>query len=167
MSSSSDNALITNQLPIAIDFPVERELFLEILTLTYKRIDNEVNSKTGGLHSKIEQFNSDQYYTATPFVFRNVYRKTFDIIELNGGANIAPGGVVNVAHNIVGIVQIVHWYGGIVTDAPDFRPLPFVSATLVTDQVQINANATNVIITNGATAPTITAGSLTLEYVKN
>lgn len=167
MSSSSDNALITNQLPISIDFPQEKQLFLEILSLTYKRIANSVNSKTGGLHSKLEQFNSDQYYTATPFVFRNVYRITFDVIELNGGANIAPGATVNVAHNIIGIVQIVHWYGGIVTDAVDFRPLPFVSATLVTNQVEVRATATNVIIVNGATAPTITAGSLTIEYVKN
>jgi hypothetical protein len=167
MSSSSDNALITNQLPISIEFPEERQLFLEILSLTYKRIANSVNTKTGGLHSKLEQFNSEQYYTSQPFVFRNVYRKTFDIIELNGNAPIATGTTVSVAHNITGIVQVVHWYGGIVTDVVDFRPLPFVSSTFVTDQVQVNATATNIVIVNGVTAPLITEGSLTIEYVKN
>jgi hypothetical protein len=167
MSISSDPAALTNQLPISVEFPEDKQKFLEIMSLTYKRIANTVNTKTGGLYSRVESYSSDQYYTDTNFVFRNAYRKTFDIInDLNAGAPIAPGATVTAAHGIVGIVQVVKWTGGIVTDVVDFRPIPFVSATLITDQVQVTVTAVNIIIVNGATAPTITAGTLAIECVK-
>ena len=165
MSFSNDPALLVNQLPISVELSENFNLFNEQVTLLYKRIANSTNTKTGGLHDKVERYNSDQYFTATPNLYRNVYRKSFDLIELAGG-NIAPGATVTAAHGIVGIVLVVNWYGGVVTDTPDFRPVPYVDTVAVTNQIGVTATAVNIVLVNGATAPTITSGVLTLEYLK-
>jgi hypothetical protein len=168
MSFSSDQATLVNQLPISVDFPREQEKFLEALTLLYKRIANCVNTKEGGLFSIQELFNSQQYFTpGIPNIFRNVYRTTFDMIALNGGP-IAPGATVSQPHNIVGITAPTHIYGGAVnSDSPvKFLPLNYVSATTLTDQIQIYLDPTNVILINGSTQSTLTSATIVAEYLK-
>lgn len=160
--------LLVNQLPLSVDFPKDQQKFLEILTELYKRIANCVNTKEGGLFSLQELFNSQQYFTpGTPNIFRNVYRKVFDMVALNGGP-IAAGATASFAHNITGIVAPTHIYGGATnSDAPvKFIPLPYVSATLVTDQVQIYLTSTNVVLVNGATQTALTQAYVVCEYVK-
>ena len=105
MTFSSDPALQVNQLPISIEFPKEQERFYEILTLWAKRVTNSVNSKEGGLFSLEELFDFKQFFTpSNPNVFRNDYRKTFDVTGLNGG-NIPGGATVSFPHNITGMLQ--------------------------------------------------------------
>src|SRR5215467_13270766 len=105
MSISSDQPLLVNQLPISIEFPKEEERFYDVLTLWATRVANAVNSKEGSLYTLQELFDFKQYFTANnSTVFRNDYRKTFDITGLNGGP-IAGGATVNFAHNIVGMQQ--------------------------------------------------------------
>lgn len=169
MSFNNDPALLVNQLPIAIEFPQDDQKFLETITLIYKRIAQAVNTKEGGLFSLQELFSSQQYFTAgNPQQFRNVYRKVFDMVVLNGGA-IAPGATASFAHNITGVVAPTHIYGGATnSDAPvKYIPLPYVSATLVTDQVQIYMTSTNVVLVNGATQTALTQAYVVCEYLKN
>lgn len=168
MSFSSDPAILVNQLPLSVDFPRDQEKFLEALTLLYKRIANSVNTKEGGLFSLQELYDSQQYFIPTqPNTFRNVYRKVFDMVTLNGGP-IAAGATATFAHNIVGIVAPTSIYGGATnSDAPvKYIPLPYVSATLVTDQVQIYLTPTNVVLVNGATQTALTQAYIVAEYVK-
>lgn len=169
MSSISDQPLLVNQLPVSIEFPVgDDKKFVETLTLVYKRIANTVNTKEGGLYSAQEYFSNQQYSLLDPSSFKNVYRKCFDMVHLNGGS-IAPGATASFPHGITGITQVVHGYGGAKnSDAtPKFIPLPYVSATVVTDQVQIYMNATNVVLVNGATQTALTSATLVFEYLKN
>ena len=168
MSFSSDPALLVNQLPLSVEFPRDQEKFLEILTLLYKRIANSVNTKEGGLFSLQELFNFQQYFTLTnPNGFRNVYRKVFDMVDLNGGS-IAAGATATFAHNINNLLSPTHIYGAATNSdgRPKFIPLPYVSATLVTDQVQIHLDATNVTLINGATQTALTQAYIVAEYVK-
>jgi hypothetical protein len=90
------------------------------------------------------------------------------MVDLNGGP-IAPGVTVSVAHNIVGIVAPAHIYGGATnSDVPvKFIPLNYVSATLVTDQVQIYLTPTNVVLVNGATQSILTQAYIVAEVLKN
>jgi len=169
MSFNSDPALLVNQLPISIEFPKDDGKLLETLTLIYKRIAQSVNTKEGGLFSLQELFSSQQYFTlGNPQQFRNVYRKVFDMVSLNGGP-IAAGATVTAAHSITGIVAPTHIYGGATnSDAPvKFIPLPYVSATVVTDQVQIYMTSTNVVLVNGATQTDLTQAYVVCEYLKN
>lgn len=169
MTFTSNQPLLVNQLPLSIDFPKEWVKFLDIWTELYKRIANCVNTKEGGLFSLQEQFSSQQYFTLSePGVFRNVYRKTFDMVELNGGS-IAAGATVTFPHNITGILDTATIYGGATnSDAPvKYIPLPYVSATSVTNQVQIYLTPTDVVLINGATQSALTQAYIVAEYLKN
>ncbi len=169
MAFNSNMPLLVNQLPISIDFPKDQLKFLEILTELYKRIANCVNTKEGGLFSLEELFDSQQYFTpGVPNVFRNVYRKVFDMTALTGGP-IGPGATVSFPHNITGLLSPTFIYGGATnSDSPvKYIPLNYVSATLVTDQVQIYLTPTNVVLVNGATNSALTQATIVAEYVKN
>lgn len=154
MSFSSDQPLLVNQLPLSVDFPKDDQKFLEILTETYKRIANCANSKTGGLYSIQELFNSEQFFTATPNQFRNVYRKTFDLVALNGG-NIAAGATVAFAHNITGLKYATLIYASC-TSAAQFFTVVYPDAFM--DPVNIN-------FTNPS-ANAVTAAFFIAEYLK-
>lgn len=169
MSFNSNPPLLVNQLPISVIFPNDFPKFLDILTELYKRIANSVNTKEGALFSLEELFDFQQYFTiGQPGVFRNVYRKVFDMVNLNGGS-IAPGATVSFPHNITGLLSPTFIYGGATnSDSPvKYIPLNYVSATSVTDQVQIYLDPTNVVLVNGATQSALTQATIVAEYVKN
>lgn len=169
MSFNSDPALLVNQLPISIDFPKDKDKFLETITLAYKTIAQSLNNKEGGLYSLQELYNSQLYFTqGNPQIFRNVYRKVFDVVDKNGGPIVA-GTTVSFPHNISGLLYPTHIYGAATnSDAPaKYIPLPYVSATVVTDQVQIYLTSTNVVLINGATQTALTQAYIVAEYLKN
>lgn len=102
MSFSSDKAAITNQLPATINLPDidDKDLFVEALEDILKGITDTVNQKDGGLYTLNETASSQQYYNSKdPQSFRNVYRKVFDFILLNGG-NIGAGATVSFPHEM-------------------------------------------------------------------
>lgn len=171
MSSISDQPLLINQLPVSMEFPVgDDKRLAESLTLSYRRIVNTVNTKEGGLYSAQEYTSNQQYSLTDPSVFKNVYRKCFDMTIVAGVSTPIPAGATRtIAHGITGFTELVHAYGGAKnSDAtPKSIPLPYVSATLVTDQVQIYMTATNVILVNGATQTTLTSATAVFEYLKN
>lgn len=137
MSFSSDNALIINQLPISIDFPEDQKKFLEVLTELYKRIANCVNTKEGGLFTVQETFNSQQFFTVeNPQQFKNVYRKCFDLVYLNGGVDIAPGQTVAFPHDIGGLLKATLIYASCTSVTPTFFTVVYPDATL--DAVNLN-----------------------------
>lgn len=107
MSFSSDNPQITNQLPVTINLPQmdKKELFQERLDKLLKDISNTTNTKTGGLYTLNEFGSSEQYYTqGNPQKFRNVYRKTLDFVNLNGG-NIGASASVSFVHGISSVAE--------------------------------------------------------------
>ena len=159
MSFSSDQALQVNQLPISIEFPKEQERFYEILTLWAKRVTNAVNSKEGGLYSLEELFDFKQYFTASnPNVFRNDYRKTFDLTGLNGG-NIAGGATVSFPHNINGLFQGTLIYAGCTSVTPTYFSV-MGQPTIYLDSVNIN-------FTNPLPATALSSVIAVAEYLKN
>jgi hypothetical protein len=104
MSFSSDNSQITNQAEETINLPSlkDGELFQDRLTKLLRNITNTVNSKGGGLYSLEERGSSERYYkTDNPQQFRNVYRKVFDFVSLNG-ANIGASEALHFPHEITG-----------------------------------------------------------------
>jgi hypothetical protein len=137
MSSSSDPSLQVNQLPISIDFPKDEERFLDTLSLWAKRVGNAVNTKEGSLYSLQEFFNFKQYYTVgDPQTFRNVYRKCFDLVDLNGG-NIPAGGTVSFPHGITGLFEGTMIYAGCTSTTPTYFSV-MGQPTIYLDSVNIN-----------------------------
>lgn len=169
MSASSNPPILVNQLPIAVEIPSDPSQIQEILSLLYKRIANAVNAKEGSLYSLQEFGNFQLYFIPTnPNAFRNGYRKVFDMVSLNGGTAIAPGATVTFAHGISGITQTTRIYGSATnSDSPiKYIPLPYVSATLITSQVQIYLTPTNVVLINGSTQTALTSATIVAEFLK-
>ena len=157
MSFSSNIPLQSNQVPISLDIPSpDHPEFLSILSLSFKKIIDSLNTKEGAYYLLQELANFNQFFIdGNPQRYRNGYRRVF---KLDPAA-------LTFNHNITGIVQVTN-YWAIANTATDFRKVPFTSTTLITDQISMTVTTTQVIITNGATAPAITGGIIVLEYLK-
>lgn len=164
--NSSDQPLVANQLPISVEFPRDQQDFINTVSLLYKRIANSVNTKEGALYLPQELATFQQYFTPNdPQTLRNTYRKTFDMVSLNGG-NIAAGATVSFAHNISSLVACTRIYGTATTSNAPVRyvPLPYVSQVAAED-IQIYLTPTNVVLVNGNSI--LTQAYITAEYLKN
>lgn len=164
MSSASDLALQVNQLPISVEMPSDFSQFREIMSLLYKRIASSTNTKTGGVYDIGEFYNFNQFYTlSNPFdinskinVFRNTYRKTFDVVALNT-ANIPGGATVMFNHDIVGLKYSTLVYASCTSVANDFFSVMHPYADM---------NATQIVFTNPLGATDLKSVIFVAEYLK-
>lgn len=167
MTSAFDPTAVVNQLPISLEIPREGAELQEILSLMLKRYAQVINTKEGGLYTLIEQTNFKQYYPLTTssqdsssMILRNVFRKVFDIVALNGGP-VAGGATVSVAHGIIGIVETAEIYASCTSSLPAVDPgffsVMYPNARLTT---------TNVIFTNPIATP-LNRVTLVADYLKN
>lgn len=102
MGFSSDNSQIFNQISENVNLPdIDKpELFTTKLELLLKNIIESSNTKVGGLYDFAEKGTSEQYFRLNdPQSYRQVYRKSFDMVNVNGG-NIANGVTVTTTHGI-------------------------------------------------------------------
>lgn len=145
-----------------ISFSENFTIFLEQITRYYRDIARKVNEKEGGMYPQaLEVLTSQKFFTAgNPRAYRSVFRKVFPVTA------IAAGATLNIAHGIVGFVELVNLYGSCITNVVDYRPIPFTSAVAVNQGIQVLLVGANISITNGAAAPNITSGYIVAEYVK-
>ena len=54
---------------------------------------------------------------------------------------------------------------GTFTDGTNWYPLPYVDASNINNQISLQITPTNIVITSGGTAPTITSGYVVLEWL--
>ncbi len=148
-------------LPVYLKFEEGgQDLYFQLSNM-YSAIAYRLNNREIALYGFQETLTGQKWTVSGNLQKQNeTFRKVFEF-----GA-IAAGATLNIAHGITSITRIVKWYGGIVT-ANNKRPLPFVSATAVTDQVSVDEDGTNIVIVNGATAPAIVSGTVVLEFLKN
>lgn len=158
----SPNNTLGPFLPTSTFFPEDFEQFRIKFLELYRNLANTTNSREVGIYDFQEFLTGEQWPTiGNPQVKRKTFRTIFSI-----GA-IGPGVTLNTPHGLTQVTAYTHIYGTAITGVPDNRPIPFASATLVTDQIQIQVNAVNITIVNGATAPAITSAFVVLEYLKN
>jgi len=132
------------------------------LTTMYSKIANSVNAKEIAVYDLSELLNRQQFYNPKNIQeLRPAFRQVFDF-----GA-IAAGAGLNITHNIKGATQFTFIGGCCVTDAPDFRPIPWSSTLASANNISLRVTDTQIIILNGGGSPNITSGFITLEYLKN
>ena len=135
------------------DFEEFRVKFLEL----YRDLSNAVNTREVGIYDLTEFLTGENWSTpGNPQVKRKTYRKIFFFSDA----------ALTFAHGITGIVLTTHIYGS-GTDGTNFFPIPYVSATAIANQIQVDVTPLNVVITKGGGAPAITDGTIVLEYLKN
>lgn len=143
-------------------FPEDNSQFLIKLTTLYTDIANAVNVREIAQYDLVEFLTGEQWFTSgNPNIKRSTFRKTFSI------GSIASGATSTTTHNLTGITAFTHIYGTAVTDAPDYRPIPYSSATAVAEQIEVKIDATNITIINGAASPNLISALIILEYLKN
>jgi len=159
-SASQSLYLITSR-----DFPTEKPKELEAnLSKSWVDLSQAVNTRTIGNYLLTSSASGNKFFstvTTNAQQYRQSYRQVFTF-----GA-IAAGATLNIAHGISGITQCIVMSGNCITAVPDFRPIPYASATVVTNQIEIRVNSTNITIINGVTAANITSGFVVLEYLLN
>lgn len=148
-------------LQTSVFFPDEFDEFRVKFLALYRDIASNVNVRQIGVFDLEEFLTGERWFSSgNPQVKRQTFRQVFEI------GPIAPGATSTTAHGLTGVTAYTHIYGTAVT-AADFRPIPYASATVVTNQIELNVDGTNINIINGATAPAITSAIIVLEYLKN
>ncbi len=158
------NQQVQPYLPTNRAFPVQNPIQLEPeLVKSYIDIALAVNVRTIGIFENIQIVTGERWFSVDPLnssIKRQTYRKTFTF------GTIAPGGTIAINHGITGITSFTRIYGTVVTNAPDYRPLPYAS-TVANSNIDIRVTPTQIIIASGAGNPTIISGIVVLEYLLN
>ena len=152
----------TAYVPTFRNFQVEEDQLGLLLQTTYSDLANAVNIKTIGTYDLVETVTGNQFFTPG-----NAQKKIYSFRQCYQLGAIAAGAASTFSHNIAGLVQLTNAYGSVITDVIDYRPVPFADVTNVTNQISIVVTSTQITVTNGATAPAITSGIITLEYLRN
>ncbi len=151
-------------LTVNFDLPVDDNIARDLLVKRERLTAQLLNIKESGQFETRELINAQQWFSVeaspNPQKPRYGYRLVF-----NRGA-IAAGASDTFAHNITGITTFTRIYGTAITATPDFRPIPYSSATAVNLQIEVRCTSTQCIVTNGAAAPAITSYYLVIEYLK-
>ncbi len=146
--------------------------FKELMVRLYQNLNQlslVVNVKDSGMYVDSEFVTSQQYFpnpslssgTAQSPVLRQVFRK---LVNFGALPNTATK---SVAHNIAPTASysFVKIYGCSTNPSTSYIPLPYASPVL-TNNIELNADATNVTITTGSNRSAYTITYVILEYIK-
>ncbi len=146
--------------------------FKELLVRLYQNLNLlslVTNVKDSAMYVDSEFVTSGQYFTnpalssATPQnpALRGVFRKV-----INFGA-LPNTGTKSVAHNIAPTASFsfTRIYGCSTNPSTSYIPLPYASPTLA-NNIELNADATNVNVTTGSDRTAYTITYIVLEYIK-
>jgi hypothetical protein len=159
MSFSSDDALISNQMPQTVNLPdmEEPENFTNKIEDLFKDVADSLNGKEGGLVSLQEKGTGAQYYNKdNEGALRNVYRKNFDVVSLNGGS-IGGGETIQFAHEITNLCESA----GILANCTTVDGLFFTAS-----HPDVCLNRTSVIFINPETEALVQC-DVVANYLKN
>lgn len=165
MSSNIGN--LSPYLPNSRKFPQDSVLLETELTKSYIDIASNVNIREIGIYD-LSVINTGQQWFNPPNTQpnssnqkRQASRQVYTFGTLNAGAT------ATIAHGIVGITTLTQSpYGCVITVTPDFRGIPYVDVTNVTNQISVRADATNIYVVNGATAPNISSGFVVIDFLQ-
>ena len=172
MSYSSDAPLVTNQLPLSVDFPLDTQDLVTAITTSYKRTVDTVNTKEGALYLLQEIASYIQYFptnvssnSSTSLNLRQGYRRVYDLVALNGGPIPVGTTVINIpADQIInGIVDPTRLRGAATISGPQYVSLHSAKADAVFDNT-IPAAQTIIVTNNYPSA--MDQAYLTFEYLK-
>ena len=144
-------------LPRQRNFPRDQvdELSQE-LDKTYIDISARVNERMIGMFSlNLPSITGEAWYFKGNQKKQQTLRQ---IYQFTSFANIAHG--INFT-NFQGFTRIY----GTFTDGTLWYPLPYVDNASAASQVKISVNSTNILFSAGGTAPTITSGTIVLEWL--
>ena len=165
MSTSTEliNSII-NKVPYlrtSREFPEGAKELTQEVSKSYIDIAGAVNSRVIGLFPSNRPAITGKIYYLTPGRTNQSLRQVYLFTSVTTNPITIPHGI-----NFIDVAQFSEIYGT-AFDGTLYYPLPFVDETLATNQISVKIDLNNIIITLGATAPTITSGLITLEWLVN
>lgn len=158
----------TNRMPFLITsryWPNDPVTLQPTLNQSYIEVAQAVNSRIIGIFQPLASVTGETWFEEVPGQMpmerTQTYRKIFRF-----GA-IAAGATLSIPHAIANVQQFTRMYGTCITETPDYRPIPYASATAVDEQIELNGTTTVLNIINGASAPNIESGILVVEFFLN
>lgn len=148
-----------NFLDTSLLLPDEGKQVKIVLRDTHFTVTTAINNREISQYPLQEILCGNSYYTSgKPQKFRDVFRKVFKI------DGIAPGTTKTIPHGISGITEATNIKGD-AKSSTRFFPLPY-PAVNPTDTIEMYITPSDIVIISGATAQSITTGSIVLEYIK-
>jgi hypothetical protein len=137
------------------EFPDEvKELSLQV-NKSYVDTANAVNTRIIGLYA----VNKAVITGSSWFVSNNQRQQTLrQVYNITGAGNIAHG--IDTT-KISGFTSI----SGVFSDGTVWYPLPYVASSGAGNQVSVRVTSTNIVITGGGGAPTVSSGWVVLEWM--
>jgi len=142
------------------EFPEDLHQLSVEVNRSYIDVANAVNVRTIGLFpvNRCAITGESWYFTTSR---QQALRQVYEF------GTIAPGATLNIPYRDTGFNRLIRLFGTVLTAVPNYRTIPFSSATVVTDNIQVTLDHVNtqIIIVNGATAPSITSGFIVYEWL--
>lgn len=141
------------------------------LALIVNRINLAVNTKETSIYDNSREFVTSGQYFPNPTFYsgtpqspdpRTIYRT---VINFGALPNTATK---SVPHNITctAATSFTRIYGAATNPSNSYIPLPFVSATDVAHNIEVNVDTTNVNVITGANYSAYTTTYIVLEYLQ-
>ena len=146
-------------IPTSENFQVSDEELRIVLTKQTYQTAFALNLKETGIYQTVEIQTSQTWYSQNVQQPRYGFRKVFEF------GSILAGATLTIAHGI-NFTMFTSIYGTCVTDVVDNRPIPYAS-TAANSNIEVNVDAVNINLSNGAAGPNIVTGIIVLEYLKN
>ena len=141
------------------------------LALIVNRINLAVNTKETGIYDNAREFITSEQYFPNPVFFSGTpqtpeYRLVYRTV-INFGA-LPNAATKSVPHNITctAATSFTKIYGASTDPSTEYIPLPFVSATDVAHNIEVNVDTTNVNVITGADYSAFTITYIILEYLQ-
>lgn len=141
-------------LPLQRFFPDDPKLLQRELNNSYVDIAKHLNNREIGTYSQSTTPTGQTFEVLPDTQSQEAQRQIYVITSLT---NPTP-------HNLTGFTTFTRIYG-VAQTATDWRPIPYASATFVTNQIELNVDNTNINIINGGTAPAIVQAIVVLEFI--
>jgi hypothetical protein len=145
------------------NFPDDPQKLSDELDKAYIDTAAAVNNRTVGLYPSVRPIVTGNSY----FILRDQKQQSLRKVYPFGA--IAPGTELDIPVGITHFDQFVHIYGTVVTNATDYRPLPYVDPiTLTTGMAILVGTVGGVLVIRivlGATAVPVVKGLAILEWI--
>lgn len=146
-------------------FPKEVDQLSVEVNKSYLDIANCVNSRIISIFPTNRPIVTGESW----YIKNNQKQQTFRQVYPFGA--IAPGTELDIPHGITNFVQFTKIYGTVITNVPDYRPLPYVDPITLTTSMTILvgtvAGIGQIRIVLGTTAPAVISGIAVLEWIVN
>jgi hypothetical protein len=140
------------------DFPEDGQALRMELNKSYIDTANAINARGIGIFpTNIPAITGEEWFLSGSK--QQSLRQVYTFSSFSSPLSISHG------INLSQISMFTKIYGT-ATDGTKWYPLPYVDVTSATNQISVNITSTNIVITaGGGSPPTITSGSIVLEWL--